>query len=98
ACSMTWVVPFREGMRSWSKRRGGTRLLPRDSMRHRHWAGRDRDLDHVGDVGILEAVVNHADRLLLGSAGVGRFLARGLVGSETGVLIDLGARVPQREL
>src|SRR5262245_33001949 len=59
---------------------------------------RDRDPDHVRDLGPGEAVVHLHHRLRLRRPRVGCRLAWSLVRPQAGLLVHLGARVPEEEL
>ena len=67
----------------------------------RHRAGRDGDSEHLGDGGVVKAVLHLGDRphhAMLGGPGVGGRLQRRLVRAEPRFLVDLGARIPEQNL
>src|SRR5262249_43879445 len=68
---------------------------------HRHRAGRDGDSEHLGDAGVVKAVLHLADgpdkTILSGSRVRGR-LERCLVRAQARFLIYLGARIPEQNL
>src|SRR6516225_4110261 len=71
------------------------------SSTHRHRAGRDGDSEHLGDGGVVKAVLHLADRpdhAMLGGSRVGGRLEQCLVRAQAWLLVDLGARIPEQNL
>src|SRR6516225_8084516 len=67
----------------------------------RHRAGRDGDSEHLGDGGVVKAVLHLGDRphhAMLGGSSVRCRLQRRLVRAEPKLLVDLRARIPEQNL
>src|SRR5262249_31974733 len=65
------------------------------------WAGRDGDAEHLGDGGVVEAVLHLGDgphHAMLGGSRVGGWLKRCLVPPQPWLLVDLRARIPKQNL
>src|SRR5215471_8935073 len=70
-------------------------------LMRRHRAGRDGDSEHLGDGGVVKAVLYLGDRphhAVLGGSRVGARLQRRLVRAEPRLLVDLRARIPEQNL